>query len=599
MHHAVLGDFRTDKRLLLLSAFALFIGGLSSVVAYALLSLITLITNLAFFHRFAISPARIEDHTLGIWVIAVPVMGSIIIGLMARYGSEKIRGHGIPEALEAILLGQSRLSAKVAVLKPISSAISIGTGGPFGAEGPIIMTGGAFGSLFAQLFHLTAAERKVMLVAGAAAGMAAVFAVPMAAVLFAVELLLFEWKPRSFIPVAIASITAAILRVPLLGPGPIFPVAAHGGSDGIIYVLAAIVGLAAGLGSAALTKVVYTMEDIFAKLPIHWMWWPAIGALFVGIGGYIDPGVLGVGYDNIAELLKGGVLPKAALVLLIGKGLVWAVALGSGTSGGVLAPLLMIGGSLGVLTGSAFSVGDAGLWASVGMAAMMGGTMRAPLTATIFAIELTQDYQLLSPLLLASVAAMTVTLLLMKRSILTEKLARRGQHITREYAIDYFELMRVSDVMDKNPPRVSGSLTVQELTARIAAGDPEICRRQGTLIEDSHGCLAGIVTRGDLVGALQRNQHGSHLTDIAKTEVVVAFPDEPLQSALERMLEHDVGRLPVVSPEHPDRIIGYLGRAAILSARMKVYQEEKVREPGLLAELLKNTRRKEQIAGVP
>ncbi len=589
MQHSVLGDFKTDKRLLLLIVFAVVIGALSALVAYGLLDLISLITNIAFFHRLSITPLRIEDHALGAWVIAVPVVGSIIIGLMARYGSEKIRGHGIPEALEAILLGQSRLSLKVAVLKPISSAISIGTGGPFGAEGPIIMTGGAVGSLFAQLFHLTAAERKVLLVAGAAAGMAAVFAVPMAAVLFAVELLLFEWKPRSFIPVAIASVTAAVLRVPLLGPGPIFPVTVHGAVGGNLFLLAALVGVAAGLGSAVLTKVVYTTEDLFAKLPIHWMWWPAIGALFVGIGGYLNPGVLGVGYDNIADLLKGGVLPKAALVLLVAKGMVWAIALGSGTSGGVLAPLLMIGGSLGVLAGSTFSAGDAGLWATVGMAAMMGGTMRAPLTATIFAIELTRDYQLLAPLLLGSVAAMTVTVLLMKRSILTEKLARRGQHITREYTIDYFELMRVADVMDKNPPRVSENMTVQELTERIAAGDPDLCRRQGTLVENSQGRLIGIITRGDLVGALQREQRDTRLAELVKTQPVVAYPDEPVHSALERMLENDIGRLPVVDPAQPDKVVGYLGRASILSARMKIYQEERVREPGYLAEFFRGT----------
>lgn len=308
--------------------------------------------------------------------------------------------------------------------------------------------------------------------------------------------------------------------------------------------------------------------------------------------------MLGVGYDNIAELLKGSVLAKAALILLLGKGLVWAIALGSGTSGGVLAPLLMIGGSLGVLLGSGLPAGDPGLAAMVGMAGMMGGTMRAPLTATIFAIELTRDYQLLAPLLLGSVAAMTVTVLLMKRSILTEKLARRGQHITREYAIDYFELMRVADVMDKNPPRVNGSLTVQELTARIAGGDAELCRRQGTLVEDSQGRLIGIITRGDLVGALQREQRDTRLSELARTQLIVAFPEEPLQIALERMLEHGVGRLPVVDPAKPDRIVGYLGRAAILSARMKVYREERIREPGLLGELIKGARRREAVPHV-
>ena len=222
-----LADFRTDSRVLLLSVLAIPIGVLSALVAKALLWLIAVITNAAFFLRVSAAPVLLRYHHLGYWVVLVPVGGAIVIGLMARYGSEKIRGHGIPEALEAILLGRSLVEPKVAILKPISSAISIGTGGPFGAEGPIIMTGGAFGSIFAQLFHLSAAERKTLLVAGAAGGMSAIFASPVAAVLLAVELLLFEWKPRSFIPVAVASIPAAVLRVPLLGAGPIFPVAPH------------------------------------------------------------------------------------------------------------------------------------------------------------------------------------------------------------------------------------------------------------------------------------------------------------------------------------------------------------------------------------
>jgi CBS domain-containing protein len=366
----------------------------------------------------------------------------------------------------------------------------------------------------------------------------------------------------------------------------------HGAVSGSILIFAALLGLAAGLGSALLTKIVYLSEDSFARLPIHWMWWPAIGGLFAGIGGWINPGVLGVGYDNIQELLSGDVLPKAALFLLAAKGLVWAIALGSGTSGGVLAPLLIIGGALGVLTGSLFHTGDPGLWAMVGMSAMMGGTMRAPLTATLFATEMTRDYQLITPLLLGSVVAMAVTVLLMKRSILTEKLARRGQHITREYTIDYFELMRVRDVMDLNPPRIDGETTVQQLAERIAAGDPDISRRQGTLITNAQGRLIGIITRGDLVKALQDDSRDSRLAEIANRDLVVGFPEESLQTALDRMLESEIGRLPIVDPADRTLIVGYLGRAAILSARMKVYQEEQVREPGWLATFGKRSREK-------
>ena len=513
-----------------------------------------------------------------------PVAGALVIGLMARYGSEKIRGHGIPEALEAILLGSSRISPKVAVLKPISSAISIGTGGPFGAEGPIIMTGGALGSLLAQFFNLTAAERKTLLVAGAAGGMAAVFATPVAAVLLAVELLLLEWRPRSFIPVTVAAVTASLLRVPLLGAGPIFPVPMHAALGSSTLLVAVAVGVLVGLGSAALTWLVYFMEDLFGKLPIHWMWWPALGAVFVGVGGWIDPRVLGVGYELIHGLLRGEILGAALVGLMVGKALVWAVALGSGTSGGVLAPLLMIGGAIGALCGQWLPVGDVGLWAMVGMAAMMGGTMRSPLTGLFFLLELTHDFNALPALLCGSVAALAVTVLLLRRSILTEKLARRGQHIAREYAVDPFELLRVGEVMDKTPPVVPASTPLHELAARIAAHDPELARHQGVLLSGDDGGLAGIVTRGDVVEALNRQPSPDPAVTALDAAgavhdgVQVGYADETLHDVIGRLLRHGIGRLPVVAREDQRRIVGYLGRADILAARARFHEEEEVRE---------------------
>ena len=377
-----------------------------------------------------------------------PVAGALIIGLMARYGSEKIRGHGIPEALEAILLGGSLIQPKVAMLKPISSAISIGTGGPFGAEGPIIMTGGAFGSILAQFFHLSAAERKTLLVAGAAGGMSAVFATPIAAILLAVELLLFEWRPRSFIPVAVAAVVAWLAARSAARCRPDFSRRAARAIERWRDRHRLRDWDCGGFGSGLLTVMVYSCEDAFQKLPIHWMWWPAIGAVFVGVGGWIDPRVLGVGYELIHGMLRGEILGAALIGLMIGKAVVWSVALGSGTSGGVLAPLLIIGGALGAGLGQLIPVGDVGLWAMVGMAAIMGGTMRSPLTGMFFMLELTHDFNALPALLCGSVAGLAVTVLLMKRSILTEKLARRGQHIAREYSVDILELMRVGDVME-------------------------------------------------------------------------------------------------------------------------------------------------------
>jgi len=576
-----LSDFSTDRRVLLLSVMALIIGAFSALVAYALLWLIAAITNLAYFHRFSTLAALPSDHNLGYWAVLVPVFGALIIGLMARFGSEKIRGHGIPEALEAILLWRSRIELKVALLKPLSAAISIGTGGPFGAEGPIIMTGGAFGSLFAQRFHLSAAERKTLLAAGAAAGMSAVFAAPVAAFLLAIELLLFEWKPRSFIPVAVASVVASVARVPLLGEGPIFSMIAHSAPSGPILALAAFLGLLVGFGSGILTELVYTAEDLFQKLPLHWMWWPAIGAVFVGIGGLIEPSVLGVGYTTIQSLLSGKLIGGVVIILLVIKALVWSIALGSGTSGGVLAPLLIIGGALGAFIGTWLPVGDPGLWALIGMAAMMGSTMRAPLTAMVFAVEITHDFNLFPALLIASMVALGVAVLTMRRSILTEKLARRGHHSTHEYSIDPFELARVQDVMDREIPTVPATMKLTELSRRIGEGQPELARRQGTLLVDDAGNLVGIITRGDMLRAMcQSGADDMTVAEAGTSELITAFPDESLHMALTKMLKAEVGRLPVVERTQPARTVGYLGRAAILSARMRTHDEEHIREKG-------------------
>ena len=574
-----LADFTQDRRIVILSSMAVAIGIMSAFVAYGLVWLINLFTNVAFYQRITgvfMSPA---DHHLGLLVILVPVVGGLIVGLLARFGSEKIRGHGIPEALEAILYGRSRMGPKVAVLKPLSSAISIGTGGPFGAEGPIIMTGGAFGSLFAQLFHVSSAERRTLLVAGAAGGMSAIFATPVAAVLLSVELLLFEWKPRSFIPVAIASVVAGLLRVPLMGPGPIFSVVPHDplGWGGMMTVLG--VGIVAGLASALLTSMVYGFEDLFARLPVHWMWWPVLGGLVVGIGGVIDPRVFGVGYDIIHSMLRGEVLGQALLGLLIVKAVVWSVALGSGTSGGVLAPLLIIGGALGAIEAQWIPLGDAGLWAMISMAAMMGGTMRSPLTAITFTLELTHDMNLLPALLLGCIAAHTLTVLMLRRSILTEKVARRGYHVNREYSVDPFEVVRVEEVMDTNVQTVPSTMKVNELSDRIANRDPSVTRHNALSIVDQHGRLIGIITRGDLLRAVESNADAD-VIDAGSRELILAYPDEVLSSAVARMVANNIGRLPVVSREDPHRLLGYLGRPAILSARLQRLHEESIREHG-------------------
>ncbi len=582
-----LADFTRDRRILLLAGMAVIVGSISAIVAYLLVQLIALITNLAFHFRFSTVDSMPIPDGWKIGVVLVPMIGGLIIGLMAYYGSEKIRGHGIPEALEAILIGQSKLQLKVALLKPLSSAISIGTGGPFGAEGPIIMTGGAFGSLFAQLFSLSATERKTLLVAGAAGGMAAIFATPVAAVILAVELLLFEWRPRSFIPVTIAASVAAILRIPLLGNGPIFLVTPHPTLAISALFWALVVGLVAGIVAAVVTGLVYAFEDLFHRLPFHWMWWPIIGGFCVGIGGLFDPRVMGVGYDTIHTLLRGDLTGATLWSLLIIKALVWSIALGSGTSGGVLAPLLIIGGALGALEAGFIPSHDAGLWATISMAAVMSGTMRCPLTAIIFTLELTHDLNVLPALLIGCVAAYAVTVFGMRRSILTEKVARRGHHLVQEYTVDPFMLVRVSAVMDTDIQPISDTMAVAELADGIAQGETALTRHQALPIVNEAGKLVGIITRGDVVRALGRDASGRmRVIDAGTTQLVVTYPDELVHDALAKIVHTNVGRLLVVRRHNPEQLIGYLGRATILNARSQRLAEEEIREDGWLRSLL-------------
>ncbi|HEX6562981.1 MAG TPA: chloride channel protein [Chthoniobacterales bacterium] len=573
-----LADFTVNPRVFFISALAFVVGLFASFIAVALIWLINLVTNVAFFGRFSAEASSPANSHLGLSLILVPVAGSLIIGLMARYGSEKIRGHGIPEALEAILLGRSRLDAKVAVLKPLSSAISIGTGGPFGAEGPIIMTGGAFGSLFAQLFELSANERKTLLVAGAAAGMSAIFGTPLAAIMLALELLLFEWKPRSLVPVAIASITAGIARYFLLGAPPIFPVIHHPVLSPSTLWLAAVVGLAVGFASAGLTVLVYFFEDRFSQLRIHWMWWPALGGLVVGVGGLIEPRVLGVGYDTIHALLNGAVSSPDLVKIAVLKALVWAVALGSGTSGGVLAPLLMMGGAVGTLLAPWLAPHDLPLCALLGMASMMAGTMRTPFTAIFFAVELTHDFQCMPHLLVGSISALFVTVLLMRRSILTEKIARRGHHVSREYSVDLFQLLRVKEVMAKEPPSAPASMTVAELADRIAEDVAPYAQRHGVPLVDEQGRLAGMITRADIMRALRNGKGEDTLLNAGSRDLIVTSPDELLSEAAAKMLSARIGRLPVVDPTDPTKLVGYLGRGEFISGFEKSHQEEHHRE---------------------
>lgn len=567
------GDFSVNRRLLLLNSLALTIGVLSACVAKLLLLMIALFTNVFYYGSISIQPNQPSSAHWGIWFFLVPVVGSLMIGLMARFGSEKIRGHGIPEALEAILFGKSIVDPKVAILKPLSSAISIGSGGPFGAEGPIIMTGGAVGSLVAQCFSLTAAERKTLLTAGAAAGMSAIFATPIAAVLLSVELLLFEWRPRSLIPVATASIVAAVVRLHLIGAGPIFPVSAHVVPGEMMLFDALIAGLVAGLASALLSKSLYRLEDLFQKLPIHWMWWPVIGGLAVGLGGLVDPRALGVGYEEIAAFLSGTTHDVGRLFFV--KAVIWLIALASGTSGGVLAPLLIFGCALGQIESHWFTDQlSSATWSLIGMSAIMAGMMRAPFTAILFSLELTRDVDSLMPIFVASFGSYMVTVLIMKRSILTEKIARRGYDIFREYGVDPLERLRVVEVMSRDPKTVAGSDPARTLL------DEKFAETKKSGLPVLNGAaLLGIVVTSDIerIPGLDTLEN-LKISDMVQRPPVTTIPDATCREAADLMAEHDIGRLLVVDSAERQKLLGIVTRTDLLKARHRHMSEESVRE---------------------
>jgi H+/Cl- antiporter ClcA len=559
-------DFSGDVRLLRIAALAAFIGALSTVAARVLLTMIRFFTDLFFYGKFSFAELAPADNTLGPWVIAIPVLGGLIIGLIARYGTEAIRGHGIPEAIEAILFKRSAMSPRVAVLKPLSSGIAIGSGGPFGAEGPIIMTGGAIGSLIAQHFHLTGGERKSLLVAGAVSGMTAVFGTPVAAVLMAVELLLFELRPRSLLPVATACAVAGFLRPLAIGAGALFPVETAPVAP-IALLSCLLAGIACGALAWLMSTALYRVEDGFHRLPMHWMWWPALGGLAVGIGGYFQPRALGVGYDVIGDLLHNHMVASAIVGLLAVKLVIWLIALGSGTSGGVLAPLLMLGAGLGALLGPYLPGADPALWPLVFMAATLGGMMRAPVMAVVFAFELTHDANALLPLLAAAAGAYGFTVLTMGRSILTEKIARRGHHIYREYGIDPLERHSVAEVMSTNVLHVDADATIGDVLA--------------THFGPAQKHRGFPVTRGGLVvGMVERDTLDGHPPAMPVGDLfganppLVALPGETCRAVATRLAVHGIERLPVVAQTGHAQLLGVVSRSDLIKATATLHDEE-------------------------
>ncbi len=567
-------DYAVNRRLLLLSVIALGIGALSTVAADVLVNLIRFFTNLFFYQTLSLAERSPAGHALGAWVIAVPVVGGLVVGLMARYGSDKIRGHGIPEAIEAVLFGKSRMSPRVAVLKPLSSGIVIGSGGPFGAEGPIIMTGGSLASLLAQYLHLTAGERKALLVAGACAGMTAIFGTPVAAVLLAVELLLFELRPRSLLPVALACAVAGFLRPLVFEAGPLFPLqTAAAGTPALLSCVLA--GLLCGVLGAGLTLALYRTEDAFARLPLHWMWWPALGGLVVGIGGYFEPRALGVGYDVIGDLLNNRIAIEIALALLAVKAVIWIAALGSGTSGGVLAPLLMLGAGLGVVLAPWLPGGSPQLWALVCMAGVLGSVLGAPLTAIVFAFGLTHDTEALLPLLLTTAVAYGFSVLAMKRSIMTEKIARRGLHIYREYSVDPLERAHVDELMTREVVAIDADLPVADAMVRYFG--EHAAHRAYPVVAD--GRVLGMLERAAIRGlAAGEVPPGLRCRDLLGSPAHVLLPGQTARAAAGSMAALSVARLPVVESVETMRLAGIVSLRDLLRPSGHVFHEESRRE---------------------
>jgi CIC family chloride channel protein len=558
-----------DKRVVAICAWSVLLALATGFVAQSLVGLIGLVTNLSFYGRFSTSFVSPAGNHLGLWVIAVPVIGGLIVGLMARYGSTAIRGHGIPEAMEQVLTNESRVPARMMFLKPLSAAVSIGTGGPFGAEGPIIATGGAMGSLLGQIIHSTPAERKTLLAAGAAAGMAATFGSPVSAVLLAIELLLFEYRPRSIIPVALASVTATAVRFAYVGPEASFamPHLAHPGGEALATYVA--IGAFVGWLSVYVTRAVYWIEDLFEHLPIHWMWWPALGGIAVGVIGYLAPHTLGVGYDNIEGLVAGRLAGEAVLTLCAFKFVSWAVSLGSGTSGGTLAPLFTIGGGAGAVTGELLAHAfpqlglDPRIAALVGMASIFAGASRAMLASVVFAFETTLQPLGLLPLLGGCTAASLVSSLLMRNTIMTEKLARRGVRVPAEYAADYLDGIAVADACSTDVVTLRSTQTLDEVRQWIATRATGTTH-QGFPVIDGAGRLAGVVTRRDLLDPAKTGM--LQMTDIITRAPAVAFTDNSLREAADHMVREGVGRLAVVRREAPETLVGIISRSDLLSA---------------------------------
>ena len=576
-----IGFSSSTRRLLLLVVLAAAVGGIAGGAAYLLVRTISLITHVALLGEWGwgeIPPLSDLEASPRLPIVAV--LGALIIATMARV-TPIIRGHGIPEAMEAVLRHQSRIAPSTAVAKPLSAAIAIGTGGPFGAEGPIIVTGGAIGSLVGQILRVTPSERKILLASGAAAGMAATFGAPLASLLLAIELLLFELSMRSLIPLVVATSIAGGIHSAIFGTGPLFNAPPHDYAGLSVLPLYAVLGLACGLAAVVIARGLFAAERTFRSMRLPVFWQPVLGSLvFAGIG-LLVPRALGVGYDVIDDVLAGELALVTLAAVLAAKAVAWWVALGSGTSGGTLAPVLLMGASFGgVFAAVMLEIAPGldiseGAFAVVGMAAVFGAATRLPLTAIVFVFELTRDFDVMLPLMLATVMAALVFSVLSSESIYTEKLSRRGIRVGGELVADSLRTTAVVDVMNRVVDTVGPDDPLSDVADRIARG----VRGAFPVVDEEWRCV-GIITRQDLIG--QDFSRDALVGEVVSSDLVSIGPQASLVDAMQLMSEEGVTHLPVIED---GLLVGICTRADIVRSRSNELALERL-DAGWLAPVL-------------
>jgi chloride channel protein, CIC family len=565
-----------EPQVVKICGYAVLIGLIGGLVAQGLLELIYFFTNVFFYGKFSFAVTNPAHNHLGLWVILIPPIGGLLVGLLIYFFEPTLKGHGIPEAMEAVLFGHSRMRLRVAILKPLATAFAIGTGGPFGAEGPIIQTGGALGSLLGQAIGLTPYYRRVLLASGAAAGMAATFSAPLAGILVAIELLLFELRARSFIPVALAASVATGVRFHFVGWTPLFPMPEYRITGMQELWLFALMGILMGIVGIVMIRVLSWLEDFFDELPIKYaaIWSPAIGALILGIIGYFCPQVFGTSYDTIRDMLNDRL--GAGSLAAIGFAKFWAlvISLGSGTTGGVFAPSLVVGGGLGAVFGMGFKhllphlVSDPGFYSLVAMGAVFGAIARAPFTSIVFLFELSHNPNALLPLIVCVMISDGFVRLFSRDSIMTVKLVKRGLIVLQDYSVPVLMRARIDEVMHQEFNVVQADEELRSVAKKFLPGDVALIP-----VVNASGILIGIVEPHDLL-RIEPSDHHFKMRELVRQDFVVAYPGELVDQVHRDMMLKDVENVVVVESSRALKPVGIARANDILQLRRWLLEEE-------------------------